>query len=161
MEWNYNQPYIIVSAILEKDGKFLLVKETKKIAEGLWNIPGGRLDPQENPIDAVKREIKEETRYDFNPTYLLGIYSIVNKSLEKEFAIIPHITDFTFMGKILGKDDEDLLADISEARWFSFEEIEKMDKNSLRDPYIIEIIKDYIKGIKYPLELIKHHSGKP
>jgi len=160
MAWNYNQPYIVISAILKKDGRFLLVKETKKIAEGLWNIPGGRLDPQENPIEAVKREIREETRYDFKPTYLLGIYSIVNKSLEKEFGIIPHITDLTFIGEILGKDNEDLLADISETKWFSFEEIEKMGKDSLRDPYIIEIIRDYIKGIKYSLKVVKHHSGK-
>jgi len=160
MEWNYNQTYIIVSAILEKDGKFLLVKETKKIAKDLWNIPGGRLDPQENPIDAVKREIKEETRYDFEPTHLLGIYSIVNKSLEKKFGIIPHITDLTFMGELLSKDEGSLLEDVSETKWFSFGDIEKMDKDSLRDVYITEIIRDYIKGVKYPLEIIKHHSGE-
>ncbi len=157
MQWIKHQPFITVSAILEKDGEFILVKETKKIAEGLWNIPGGRLEHGENPIEGVKREVKEETRYDFEPTYLLGIYSIVNKTLENKFQIIPHIIDLTFIGKLLDKDEEKLLDDVSAMKWFKFEEIEKMNSDSLRDPCMIEMIKDYINGVKYPLNIIKHY----
>jgi len=157
MQWIKHQPFITVSAILEKDGEFILVKETKKIAEGLWNIPGGRLEHGENPIEGVKREVKEETRYDFEPTYLLGIYSIVNKILENKFQIIPHIIDLTFIGKLLDKDEEKLLDDVSAMKWFKFEEIEKMNSDSLRDPCMIEMIKDYINGVKYPLDIIKHY----
>ena len=157
MQWIKHQPFITVSAILEKDGEFILVKETKKIAEGLWNIPGGRLEQGENPIEGVKREVKEETRYDFEPTYLLGIYSIVNKILENKFQIIPHIIDLTFIGKLLDKDEEKLLDDVSAMKWFKFEEIEKMNSDSLRDPCMIEMIKDYINGVKYPLDIIKHY----
>jgi ADP-ribose pyrophosphatase YjhB (NUDIX family) len=157
MQWIKHQPFITVSAILEKDGEFILVKETKKIAEGLWNIPGGRLEHGENPIEGVKREVKEETRYDFEPTYLLGIYSIVNKILENKFQIIPHIIDLTFIGKLLDKDEEKLLDDVSAMKWFKFEEIEKMNSDSLRDPCMIEMIKDYINGVKYPLNIIKHY----
>jgi len=157
MQWIKHQPFITVSAILEKDGEFILVKETKKIAEGLWNIPGGRLEHGENPIEGVKREVKEETRYDFEPTYLLGIYSIVNKILENKFQIIPHIIDLTFIGKLLDKDEKKLLDDVSAMKWFKFEEIEKMNSDSLRDPCMIEMIKDYINGVKYPLDIIKHY----
>lgn len=52
---------IVAGGLIEKDGKFLLVKENKKICKGKWNIPAGGVDDNENVIDAAKREIFEET----------------------------------------------------------------------------------------------------
>ena len=50
------KPNVTVSAIIERDGRFLLVEE--ETADGLkLNVPAGHLDPAESPIDACAREV--------------------------------------------------------------------------------------------------------
>jgi len=56
----FTQTFGVVGAIIEKEGKILLVKETKKVAKGLWNHPAGWIDVGENPFEAVKREVNEK-----------------------------------------------------------------------------------------------------
>ena len=48
---------VVAGGIIEKDGKYLLVQENQKICRGKWNIPAGGVDPNENVIDAAKREV--------------------------------------------------------------------------------------------------------
>ena len=70
---------VITGGILEKDGKYLLVQENKKICKGKWNIPAGGLEENESLIEGAKREIYEETGYKVEIT---GILEIVNEILE-------------------------------------------------------------------------------
>ena len=72
----FTQTFGVVGAIIEKDGKILLVQETKPAVKGMWNHPAGWLEVNEDPKEAVKREIKEETGFDFEPKNILGIYSL-------------------------------------------------------------------------------------
>ena len=66
------KPNVTVSAIIERDGRFLLVEENT--ADGLrLNTPAGHLDPAETPIDACIREVMEETAYSFTPTALVSV----------------------------------------------------------------------------------------
>lgn len=53
--------YLAANALIERNGKYLMVEEGKDHVHGKWNIPGGGVEPGENPAEAVKREIKEET----------------------------------------------------------------------------------------------------
>jgi len=151
-----SQPFVIAGAIIEKEGKVLLVKEAKKIAKDKWSHPAGWIDVGENPIEAVKREVKEETGFDFTPTHILGIYSIVEKRLQKKLNTTPHPIKIIFLGNISDKKKGELYDDISEIRWFLPEEIEKMGRDILRDSDIKKMVKDYFDGKRYPLELITH-----
>jgi len=49
--------------IVDEKGKLLLVKRSRKnsLKVGAWELPGGRLNPGENPFDGLKREVLEET----------------------------------------------------------------------------------------------------
>jgi 8-oxo-dGTP pyrophosphatase MutT (NUDIX family) len=68
--WN---PSVTVAAILEKDGRYLLIEEHTQ--EGLrLNNPAGHLDPGESLIEACARECLEETAHPFQPQQLVGIY---------------------------------------------------------------------------------------
>ena len=149
----YTQTFGVVGAILEKDGKFLLVKETKPSAKDKWNHPAGWLEVGENPIEAVKREVKEETGFDFEPTNILGIYS-----LSKEYGNETghHALKIMFIGDISENQGEYMTDEISETKWFTQEEIENMDLNTLRDVDIKKMVKDYVAGKKYPLDLLTH-----
>ena len=67
------RPSVTVAAIIERDGRFLLVEEE---ADGrlVLNQPAGHLEPNESLVDACAREALEETAHRFKPTALVGIY---------------------------------------------------------------------------------------
>ena len=67
------KPSVTVAAIVEKDGKFLLIEE--ETSDGIrLNQPAGHLDPLESLEQAVVREVLEETAFDFTPESLVGVY---------------------------------------------------------------------------------------
>ena len=150
------QTFGVVGAILEKDGKILLVKEAKEVAKGMWSHPAGWIDVGENLIKAVKREVKEESGFDFEPTHILGVYSLFKKNLKERFGITPHAIKVIFIGKISDNKIGELYDDVSETKWFTAEEIYQMDINTLRDPDIKKMVKDYFAGRSYPLDLLTH-----
>ncbi len=72
---------VVSTAIIEKDDKFLFVKETKPSAVGKWGLPGGKLEEGESITDCVRREVMEETGYHVTSENLLGI---INKTATHE-----------------------------------------------------------------------------
>ncbi|MFA5746575.1 MAG: NUDIX domain-containing protein [Candidatus Paceibacterota bacterium] len=158
----FTQTFGVVGALLVKEGKVLLVKEAgRKGADGgKWSHPAGWIDVGEDVIAAAKREVEEETGYEFNPAHLLGIYSLVRKDLEKELGSSPHAIKLIFIGGISDKPGKDLYDDISETKWFSPEEIEKMGPSELRDIDIKQMVKDYFSGKKYPIDIIRHAASE-
>ncbi|MCX6724417.1 MAG: NUDIX domain-containing protein [Candidatus Staskawiczbacteria bacterium] len=152
----FTQTFGVVGAIIEKDGKFLLVKEKKNSAKDKWSHPAGWIDLEENTIDAAKREIKEETGFNFEPENILGIYVLVKKELDD----LHHAIKIIFTGNIAENQGEYMTDEISETKWFSPEEIEAMDSNILRDADIKTMVKDYLAGKKYPLDIITHTIQK-
>ncbi|WP_245484925.1 NUDIX hydrolase [Ciceribacter ferrooxidans] len=49
------------SAIVERDGRFLLVRRLNPPAADLYAFPGGRAEPGETPAETALRELQEET----------------------------------------------------------------------------------------------------
>jgi len=151
----YTQTFGVVGAIIEKDGKILLVKEAKTLDAGKWSHPAGWIDVGEDPIVAAKREVKEETGFDFRPTHLLGIYSLLKESFQEKHGFLPQAIKLIFIGDISNQSEE-LHEDISEIKWFTPEEIYEMDEEILRDLDIKQMVKDYFDNKKYCLDIIKH-----
>ncbi len=66
--------HVVVHAIVEQNGKLLLVKRSPKISEGnKWSLPSGFLDRDETAAQAVLRELKEETGWEGNAPVLFFI----------------------------------------------------------------------------------------
>jgi 8-oxo-dGTP pyrophosphatase MutT (NUDIX family) len=152
----YTQTFGVAGAIIKKEGKILLVKESGEKAKNLWNHPAGWIEVGDNPIETVKKEVKEETGFDFKPQYIIGIYSLFKTNLKEKFGIKPHGIKIIFGGEISQKNRGGLTKEIIETRWFKPEEIYKMDIQTLRDMDIKIIVRDYFKGKRYPLDLITH-----
>jgi 8-oxo-dGTP pyrophosphatase MutT (NUDIX family) len=67
------KPSVTVAAVVERDGRFLMVEE--ETPDGVRiNQPAGHLDPGETLVQAAAREAIEETAHAFRPTALLGVY---------------------------------------------------------------------------------------
>ena len=158
----FTQTFAVAGALIEKDGKIFLVREAaqagspiKNADAGKWNQPAGWIEVGEHPVDAVKKEVKEETGYDFTPTHILGVYSLFRKDVEKQIGTTLHPIKIIFTGIIRG-EPETLSDDVTETRWFTKEEIDAMDVSTLRDIDIKQEAADYFAGIRYPLSLVRH-----
>jgi 8-oxo-dGTP diphosphatase len=56
---------IVVAAVIERDGALLVTRRPPGVhLEGLWEFPGGKIDPAETHVDALRREIVEELDVD-------------------------------------------------------------------------------------------------
>ncbi|MFN3254327.1 MAG: NUDIX domain-containing protein [Ilumatobacter sp.] len=60
-EHHWNNPKPSGSAIVERDGRALLVKRAREPWREFWDVPGGFCDPAEHHADAALREVTEET----------------------------------------------------------------------------------------------------
>ena len=149
-DFNYDQPFVVVGGLIEKDSKFLLVHESHGPYKGLWNIPGGKWDAHESILDGATREVLEETGYRFAPKKLLGAYARHKTNSST--------LQFIFVGDIsVGQGD--LKGDVDEIRWFSEEEIMAMGKDTLRGDIIKQFIHDYRAGHTYPFDFLKGFRG--
>ena len=75
---------ITVGGVLKKDNKYLLVQEAKAEFRGTWNLPAGRMDPNETVLDGAKREIREECGFEGQPHYAdRGIHDVVERHLSR------------------------------------------------------------------------------
>lgn len=138
---------IIVGGFIEKDGKFLLVQEAKEICRGKWNIPAGRLEPQESIFDGAKREIFEETGCKVE---LTGVLKVCNKILEDGIWL-----GIIFSTKLLEENININKSEILDVKWFSYEEILKM-KDELRSPdWIISNLNTLVEKKQAELDIIK------
>ena len=145
------KPNVTVAAVVQRDGKFLLVEE--ETDAGLaFNQPAGHLEEGESLIDAVVREALEETAYHFKPTHLVGIYNWQHPTKNVTYL------RFAFAGELLGWEADRKLDDgIVAARWLTLDEVEATRERH-RSPLILRCIEDLVAGKRYPLDLLVHYA---
>ncbi len=145
------KPNVTVAAVVERDGKFLLVEEETE-AGLAFNQPAGHLECGESLIDAVIREALEETAYHFKPTHLVGIYNW--RQAERDITYLR----FAFGGELRGFEaGRPLDAGIVAARWLTLDEI-RQSRPRHRSPLVLRCIEDSLAGKRAPLELITHYE---
>lgn len=150
----FDQPFVVVGCIIENKGKFLLVQEAT-IERGKWNQPAGWLDLGEKILDGAKREAQEETGLKIKITGFLGVYSLVTKHNNNYKHAVKLILCAKPLSNKISFNKQELMA----VRWFSVAEIKKLGKK-LRDPDIIQEIKDYQQGSIYPVTLANNFLTK-
>ena len=145
-----------MAAVIEQDGRFLLVEE--ETTEGLkLNNPAGHLDPGESPADGCAREALEETGYVFTPSELLGIYL----SRFQRAATGEDITylRFAFRGHLGAHHPERPLdRGIVRTLWMTADEIRACAPRH-RSPLLLRCMEDYLAGNCYPLSVIYTDAG--
>jgi ADP-ribose pyrophosphatase YjhB (NUDIX family) len=144
---------IAVGAMVEKDGKILLVQEKKPRAYRLWNTPAGHLDKGETVMAGARREVKEETGYDVRINGLLGVY--LHDGLQNENLTVIKIV---FRASIIGGELKFPKDELLDARWFEPSKALAMKDSQLRSSSIRKEIEDYVKNINYPVNIIRNEA---
>jgi len=143
------KPSVTVAAVVERGGRYLLVEE--HTGDGLrLNNPAGHLDPGESLLQAVVREVQEETACIFTPSHLVGVYLA---RLPRGNADITYLR-FAFAGSV-GEPEAGRALDqgIVRTLWLTAAEIEA-SRARHRSPLLWRCVEDHRQGRRYPLELL-------
>lgn len=139
------KPNVTVAAVVERDGRFLFVEERIE-AQLLLNQPAGHLEPGESLLEAVKRETREETAWDFEPQALLGVYRWRTPDRATTYL------RFAFSGAVRNHHSDQPLDDtIQRVIWIR---PEALRNHRLRSPLVMRCVDDYQRGCGYPLSLL-------
>jgi 8-oxo-dGTP diphosphatase len=96
-----------------------------------WTLPGGGIDPGEDPADAVVREVAEETGYDVVVDELIGIQSEVVPTEQRIIAGDPaqHQLRIIYRVHVVGGELRDEVQGTTDtAAWFPLEEIDALER---------------------------------
>jgi 8-oxo-dGTP pyrophosphatase MutT (NUDIX family) len=146
MQW---MPHATVAAIVEDQGKFLLVEEETDRGNR-YNQPAGHLENNESLLAAVVRETMEETAYTFHPEALLGIYHWKHEHNDSTYL------RFAYIGRVsLHQPTQALDEGIVRSVWMTVEEMREQAM-LMRSPQVLKCVEDYLAGKRYPLEAITH-----
>jgi len=150
----YWKPSATVAAVIERDGRFLMVEEETRAGLRL-NQPAGHLDPGESLLQAVVREALEETAHHVEPLACVGVYM---SRYQDEATDVTYLR-FAFACRPVAQDPQrGLDTGIVRAVWLDADEI-RARRDMHRSPVVMKTVDDYLAGRRYPLDLIYTHSS--
>ncbi|HVY64865.1 MAG TPA: NUDIX hydrolase [Gammaproteobacteria bacterium] len=140
---------VTVAAVIERDGRFLLVEE--RVAGRLvLNQPAGHLEQGESLITAVAREALEETGYRFTPTHVVGLYLWRSETAGTTYLRV------AFCGSAEAPPGPVQLDDgIVGTHWLSRRQLLQRSAQ-LRSPMVMRCLDDYLAGRRYPLDCLTY-----
>jgi ADP-ribose pyrophosphatase YjhB (NUDIX family) len=108
------RPFLAVSAAIVRDGKILVVRRARPPANGLFTMPGGVVEVGETLVEAVAREVREETGLTIDPVALAGFREAIVRDgesrVERHFIILCFASRWRAGEPVLNEE-------LSEARW--------------------------------------------
>jgi 8-oxo-dGTP diphosphatase len=108
-----------VGAVIRDDeGRLLLIKRGHEPGAGLWSLPGGRIEPGETDIEALVREMREETGLTVKVVRRLG--SVRRPGLGGDVIDISDYEATIIAGRLTPGDDA------ADARWVDTANLESV-----------------------------------
>jgi 8-oxo-dGTP pyrophosphatase MutT (NUDIX family) len=137
---------LTVAAVVERQGRFLVVEEPDKVT-GLpvINQPAGHVEPGESVLDAVRREVREETGLAFAAEAIVGLYPLKAANGKDYFRVC-------FIGSVPeGAEAIPEDPDILRCHWLTPAELASA---SLRSGWVLRCLEDALAGRRFPLDLV-------
>lgn len=149
------QIHVTVAAIIKRNEQYLLVKERSSAGDIVFNQPAGHVELKESLVDAVIREVFEETGLSFTPSALVGTYLLSPASNGKTYL------RFCFKGcvpdeQVASPNDPDIL----ENCWMSLDEVTNMDRKQLRSALVLQCFDDFIAGKEISLDSLSYSADE-
>ena len=146
MTW---KPDVTVAAVVERDGRYLMVEE-RASGRLVFNQPAGHLETGETLVEAVVRETLEESAWHFEPQFVLGVYVWSPPGGKRSFLRV------AFGGTVTRREaDRPLDRGIVRADWYTREQLLARAAR-LRSPLVMRCIDDHLAGCHHPLDMLNH-----
>jgi 8-oxo-dGTP pyrophosphatase MutT (NUDIX family) len=140
---------VTVAAIVEQDGRFLMVEE-RSGSNLVLNQPAGHLEHGESLLAAVARETLEETAHHFEPSHVVGFY--LWRSDESGVTYLR----VAFCGEAAPTADVETLDDgIVGVHWLTRAQLLSRQRQ-LRSPMVLRCVDDYLRGHRHPLDCLHY-----
>lgn len=114
------RPYLAVSAAIMREGKVLVVRRARQPALNLYTLPGGAVEAGETLLDAVKREVREETKLAIEPVALAGHREVIARDPQER--VERHFVILCFAARWLAGEPV-LNEELDDARWLTPSEL--------------------------------------
>ncbi len=130
---------LTVAAVIEHEGKYLLVEEYA-MGKRVFTQPGGHIEADESPEQAIIREVLEETGCTVECGEMIGVYLWIHPQTRQQFLRIMFAASYVSCDETLELDDG-----ILGRRWMSLGDLR--DRRSvLRTPAVLRSVEDYVAG---------------
>ena len=127
--------------ILNKDGQIFATRRslTKRFMPGKWENTGGHVQAGETPVEAVIRELKEETGIDVTADQIVYLGEATREAhgIGKNYGVTMDVN----LEDLFFSDGE-----VMDARWLSREEFERMRDNEEFAPSVFRFMEGYKEG---------------
>ncbi|HEX7368357.1 MAG TPA: NUDIX domain-containing protein [Candidatus Saccharimonadales bacterium] len=140
--------FIGCGIVLRKAGKYILVQEVRGEKSGYFNLPAGTLETDEDLLQCITREAKEETGTDITVEHFLGIYqTVIASGNNVVFAIF---TGSVADDAIFHSDEHSIV------KALTYQEIVELDSlHKLRAPTVLRAIEDFRAGKTLPVGAVQ------
>jgi len=134
-EWiHFEDPKVAAAALINQDGRILLVRRVNEPYRGLWTLPAGFVDAGEDPARAAERECLEETGLSVRAKRVLDVIAGKEHERGADFVILYQVE---ILGGILAPND-----DADAVDWFATTDLPPLAFSATR-----KAIKLYIKPV--------------
>ena len=125
----YANPAPAACALCVDDhGRILLTRRRWEPYAGMWDIPGGFIDEDEHPLDALRRELLEETGLEVEPGEWLGAFMVPYG----EGPGTRKVLNLVWLARVVGGEPQ-AADDVLELRWFSREELPPLEEVAMAE----------------------------
>lgn len=138
---------LTVAAVVPRAGRYLIVEERVGGALVITQ-PGGHIEANESPEDAVVRETLEESGCVVTVDSLLGVYLWIHPQTRQQFLRIVYVAN------LVSEDRSRPLEDgVHAVHWYSVDDLRRR-RQSLRSPVVIRCVDDHVAGVRKPQSLL-------
>lgn len=113
-------PRLGVSGLITYQDQILLAKRGKAPAKGYWSLPGGSVERGESLLQAIRREIMEETAIQVAEAKFMELVEIIHADYHYVIAV--------YMARLTAFQNGQAGDDAAEIGWFSLDEIDTLDR---------------------------------
>lgn len=121
---------VVVSAVIQKDGKYLMTQQGNGTHKGYWAFPGGGVEmDDEDLLQAIRREVREEVKLEIENEKILDAYVFIDKEHDIQLVAIFFLAN-------IKKGEPSLTNEVQDYKWVSLDEMKNINREKLRPPVV-------------------------
>lgn len=136
-----------------EDGERVMMTQDRDGLPG-WKFPGGHIEAAELLLDAAKREIREETGFEVEPSGLLLIEDYFNEKRPQE-----HNSRIYLLAQLVGGEKKIRKDEVKTLRWFAREELSRMREDQVYPRHFLALQR-FLSGAHTPIDVIVRRVEK-